>query len=236
MLIKLLHNPVIKKTADKFPFLKRIRRYFLAYKDSIMPRQKTYSQFSEDLIVSELLPELSPSDFIYIEVGANHPTQISNTYLFYRLGFTGIIIEPNHEMLSLLRRFRPKDIILEIGCSDRSGIGNFKISESSVISGFSENIKAVSTGQLWVPLLTVDEIWRDAGNEKKVLLLSIDTEGFDLMVLNGARETLKHTICIVVETSDSDVGEIKKILNNSGFKLMRTTDCNFIWMNERALF
>jgi FkbM family methyltransferase len=236
MKVNLLHNPVIKKIADIFPVIKRVRHYFLAYKDTLLPVRKSYSQSGEDVIVQELLPELSSSDFIYIEVGANQPTQISNTYLFYRKGFRGIVVEPNHEMSALLRRFRPKDIHLEIGCSGFSGIGKFKISESSVVSGFSENIKSVSSGQFWVPILTVDEIWRDTGEGKKIFLLSIDTEGYDLQVLHGARETLKNTLCIIVETSENDIDEIKKVLIDSGFKLIRKTDNNFIWLNENAAF
>ncbi len=179
----------------------------------------------------ELLPGLTPSYGIYIDVGANQPTRISNTYLFYRLGYKGVVIEPNRELTGLFKRFRQRDIHLEIGCSNNSGVGNFKKTYASVGSGFADNIKPLKDVVNFVPLLTVDEIWRDTGL-KNVFLLSIDTEGFDLNVLNGANDTLKNTACIIIETRYNDVNEINAILHKAGFRLVKTTDCNYIWKNE----
>jgi FkbM family methyltransferase len=179
-----------------------------------------------------LLHGLSPKNGIYIEVGANQPTQISNTYLFYRLGFHGIVIEPNKEMTSLFKHFRPEDIHLEIGCADDSGVSKFKKADVSVLSGFTDDINVVANSQYWTPLLTVDEIWRDVGEKQMVFLLSIDTEGFDLIVLKGAEETLKHTAVVIIETNENDIIEVKTIMLQSGFKLVKTTACNYIWLNE----
>jgi FkbM family methyltransferase len=225
---------LLKKVATSFPFLVKLRRYYVAYKDSKNNIKKTYSQFGEDLTVFELLPGISPANAIYIEVGANQPTQISNTYMFYRMGFHGIVIEPNREMSGLFRHFRPGDIHLEIGCAENSGVSKFKKTDFSVTAGFSDNITAETNNQSWVPLLTVDEIWRDAGGQQNVFLLSIDTEGFDLHVLKGSKETLKHTACIIVETSEDDINEINEIMLQAGFKLIKTTDCNYIWLNEET--
>lgn len=231
--MNLLHNRFLKKVGLKLPFLIRLKRYFIAFKDASRSPKITYSQFGEDLLVMELLPNISTANGIYIEVGANQPTQISNTYLFYRMGFRGIVIEPNREMTGLFKSFRPGDIHLEIGCADNSGVCKFKKADASVTSGFSENIKAVADS-LWVPLLTLDEVWRDAGEKQMVFLLSVDTEGFDLHVLKGAKETLKHTACVIIETSENDIREIQAIMTQAGFKLVKTTKCNYIWLNEEA--
>lgn len=229
----LLNNSFMAAITRKFPFLIKLKRYFMAYKDTVKPARRSYSQHGEDLLVMKLLPGISPGSGIYIEVGANQPTQISNTYLFYRMGFHGIVIEPNREMTGLFRRFRPKDVHLEIGCAEHSGIGKFKKAASSVISGFSDSIKAAAGSVSRVPLLPIDEIWRDAAEKETIFLLSIDTEGFDLQVLKGAKETLKHTACIIIETGGDDT-EIKTILEQAGFKPAGTTQCNCIWINEDA--
>jgi FkbM family methyltransferase len=224
------HN-IIQKIAKKLPFLVRLKRFLFAYLDTIGRTKKSYSQFGEDLFVLGLFGNI-PSSSIYIEVGANQPTQISNTYLFYRMGFNGIVIEPNREMTRLFVQFRPKDIHLEVGCSEVSGVGKFLKAESSVLSGFIENDIIRTKGISWVPLLTVDEIWRDAGERKLVFLLSVDTEGFDKIVLKGASETLKHTVCVIIETSEADKQGINEIMILSGFALVKTTICNMIWINE----
>lgn len=140
----------------KFSFLISIKRYFVVYKDTIRSTRKTYSQFGEDLIVKEVISNIPPTKGIYIEIGANQPTQISNTYLFYRLGFHGIVIEPNHQMTKLFKRFRPKDIHFEIGCAEASGVGKFKKADFSVLSGFSSDIISIPNKICWVPLLKCD--------------------------------------------------------------------------------
>jgi len=232
--MNVVSNKYLIKIAAKFSFFIRIKRYLIAYKDSVIYSKNSYSQYSEDLFLMEQLPNISPKNSIYIEVGANQPTQISNTYLFYRKGFHGIVIEPNREMTNLFRRFRPNDIHLEIGCSNINGILKFKNSTSSVLSGFTDDIKEMKGQSSWVPILTVDEIWCDAGEKQIVFLLSIDTEGFDLNVIKGARETLKHTICAIIETSENDKDEIQEIMQAEGFKLIKKTECNCIYLNEET--
>ncbi len=200
-----------------------------------MPGKKTYSQSGEDIIVLDLFKIPVSPDYIYIDVGANQPTQISNTYLFYRMGFRGIVVEPNREMSGLFKRVRPEDTFLEVGCSESNGIGSFRISESSSVSGFSDKIVSKPNSYRWVPIVTVDDIWRNVGESKCIFLLSIDTEGFDLKVLKGATEALQRTLCIVVETCENDIGEIKELLHKSGFDLVATTANNLVWANMKAI-
>ena len=60
----------------------------------------------------------------------------------------------------------------------------------------------------------------------------IDTEGFDLQVLKGAGMTLKNTVCIIVEINENYQTAVDSILIQSGFRLVKTTICNCIWINE----
>jgi FkbM family methyltransferase len=233
--MNLFYNKSLKKIVLRVPYIINLKRYLLAYIDSIKSTKKSYAQFKEDVLVMELLPNITPTSSIYIEVGANQPTQISNTYLFYRMGFNGIVIEPNRQMTKLFRHFRHRDIHLEIGCSDNSGVSKFKITDASVTSGFSDNIKALTNKHDWVPILTLDEVWTNAGESKLVFLLSIDTEGFDLHVLKGAKKTLENTACVIIETSEDDIVEINSILIHAGFKLAKNTTCNYIWINSDTL-
>src|SRR5215470_302661 len=55
----------------------------------------TYSQFGEDLIISDLFNKLSIDRVSYLDIGANNPSFVSNTYLFYERGFRGVLVEPN---------------------------------------------------------------------------------------------------------------------------------------------
>jgi len=185
--IKMYKNLALQYLASAFPFLVLTKRYLVAAKDAWMPPRQKYSQYGEDTYIDNLLAGIEQGIAIYIDVGANQPSQISNTYLFYRKGFHGILIEPNSELSRLCRRFRKKDAFISAGAAEKAGVGKFCIGESSVTAGFSEDGKAKRID--WVPLLPVDAIWKVVGKKMPVFLFSIDTEGFDLNVLLGATES-----------------------------------------------
>jgi FkbM family methyltransferase len=230
--VKMVKDPALHCLAKAFPFLVLIKRYLMAAKDAWLPQKRRYSQNGEDIYVEKLLEGIKQGSCIYIDVGANQPSQISNTYLFYRKGFRGILIEPNSELSKLCRRFREHDTFLCVGAAESAGVAEFKIGESSVTAGFSGNVKAKHTS--WVSLLPVDTIWRVVGKRAPVFLFSIDTEGFDLSVLLGAKETLQHTACVVVEAKE-DYREISELLVSFNFEKTCEMECNTIWINHENI-
>src|ERR1043165_8555860 len=75
----------------------------------------SFSQVGEDRIVHFLFQSLGIDKPSYIDIGANNPVLDSNTYYFYLLGSTGVIIEPDPELYKKLRRKRRKDICINAG-------------------------------------------------------------------------------------------------------------------------
>jgi hypothetical protein len=72
-----------KLIANYFPALGKYKRYSVAYFHSFLPTKKTYSQHKEDLFILETLKLYKLDESLYVDIGANHPTDISNTYLLY---------------------------------------------------------------------------------------------------------------------------------------------------------
>ena len=78
---------------------------FISYKNKVeamvyaIRQRDSYSQHGEDKLVRQLLEKLNLKDLLYVDIGANHPIKISNTYLLYRNGMRGIVIEPNRDFL-----------------------------------------------------------------------------------------------------------------------------------------
>jgi FkbM family methyltransferase len=227
--VKMFKDQALHCLARAFPFLVLIKRYLMAAKDTWLLQKQSYSQYGEDIYVEKLLEGIKQGSCIYIDVGANQPSQISNTYLFYRKGFRGVLIEPNSELSKLCRRFREHDAFLCVGAAESAGVAEFKIGESSVKAGFLEDVKGKRTS--WVPLLPVDKIWEVVGKRTPVFLFSIDTEGFDLNVLLGAKETLQHTACVVVEAKEN-YREISELLASFNFEKACEMACNTIWINH----
>ena len=68
-----------------------------------------------------------------MDIGAHHPTHLSNTALFYLLGNRGINIEPDPELFPLVASNRTRDINLNIGIARVPGeIEYYRMSNSSL--------------------------------------------------------------------------------------------------------
>ena len=215
-----------------FPGTRILKAWLVAWKDSISSVRDSYSQTGEDRMLSELFAKRGITKGRYIDVGANHPTKLSNTYRLYREGFTGIVVEPNRSLLRLHRMIRPNDLHLGIGCGDNAAVLSFQHATSHVLSGFqSEGLKTDSfRGTELIPVLPLDLITAAIPDEE-FAVLSIDVEGFDLQVVLGATETLKRTRFVVIEGSESD-SELMAVFAKAGFNLIDKTKHNLIFEKQ----
>ncbi len=183
----------VKEIAKKIlPFfvLEKLRSLYLC-----KPR-KSYSQNGEDLIVEFIFFTLGIKNPGYIDIGANHPWFINNTYLFYKKGSKGMCVEPDPYLFKRLKKARKNDICLNAGIGSSSQEkANYYITTSKTLNTFSEEeankIKnSESFGKqkiekiIQIPLISINEI-----NEKYFKkygdFVSIDTEGYDLEILKS---------------------------------------------------
>jgi FkbM family methyltransferase len=217
----LKHLPIV---ADAY-------RLLVAIKDACLPIKDSYSQHGEDKEIEKLLAGfLSRKDFLYVDVGANHPTTFSNTYRLYRMGWKGIVIDPDLKLLTLHKAIRRNDVQVNIGCGRKSSLLPFYFDTVPVMSSFKK--EAVSRIQYvrYIPIVPLDSILESF--EQKVAFLSIDTEGFDLEVLTGATETLKRTYLLCVESNTEDrKSEINNLLSPN-FDCVGTFGCNQLFLNR----
>lgn len=209
------------------------KRYVRAGADALRPTKTSYSQYGEDVVVWQGLANHDLSFGAYVEVGANQPTQISNTYLFYRHGYSGVLVEPNRDLISLLRRFRPRDIVIQMGCAKRPGILEFKHHRASVLSTFVDDIPGdMRISSEFVAVLPLDEVLSSL-RLPWIYYLSIDTEGFDLLVLEGAERSLEKTFFVSVECKENQLA-IDQFLADRGFSMLLKTPENSIFKNANC--
>ena len=85
--------------------------------------KKSYSQAGEDAILMYIFVMLGVplSQCNYLDLGANHPCDMSNTWFFYQQGATGILVDANPKLAEELRRARPKDQVINACVGPVSG-------------------------------------------------------------------------------------------------------------------
>src|SRR5262245_55775120 len=75
--------------------------------------RRSWAQEGEDIVLARLLGPRGGG--FYIDIGAHDPFRFSNTTLFYRDGWCGLNIEPDPDGARLLRRYRRRDVTLNMG-------------------------------------------------------------------------------------------------------------------------
>lgn len=213
-------------------------------KRSLFERGKkdTYSQFGEDTFVSSLLK--GESGF-YVDVGAHHPTRYSNTKLFFDRGWRGVNIDPNPDTIHLFNRARPKDINICSAIGKEGGeLTYYRFSDPAVNTLDPEEAEKWK-GKKWleflgnasVPVKTLSEVLSSIENLPTIDLMSVDTEGFDLAVLESNDWQRFSPKVIVVESHGFDSAypesnDIFRFLSKKGYILKGTCGPSLIFACE----
>lgn len=217
--------------------------------------QFSYSQFGEDKIIEYLFYHIGLQKPKYLDIGANEPRYISNTYYFYEHGGNGICVEPNPFLCKKLKKIRPRDIIIN------AGVGTDNITEADFylfpdyangLSTFSEKealhwqqVGMFGLGKvkfekiIKIPLIEINTIIKDHF-ETVPDLLCIDVEGWDLQILKSLDFKKYKPKVICVETLQYDEKQngfknfaINDLLLNNGYMLFADTRVNSIFcLNE----
>jgi FkbM family methyltransferase len=206
----------------------------VACRDYLLPTKATYSEYSEDCEIAKLLNGLDLTTGIYLDVGANQPSHLSNTYLFYRQGLSGILIEPDESNFSLLRRFRGRDNSIRALVGSVSKICKFNYAVFSVFNSVHSIPESKFLREEYIPQITLDEVV-NCISPKWIYLLSTDTEGNDLEVLHGAKQTLKQTLVVCTEYhGNKEKLALQEYMSNNSFCQVFSNHRNIIFRNTKS--
>lgn len=171
--------------------------------------RRLYSQFGEDAVLSEMFGRKKTSG-VYVDVGCYHPRKHSNTYLLYKRGWSGLLVDIEPAKIIACRILRPRDKAVLAAVSDSSGMRTvYAPKRFSVLASLSQvgpDYKPI--GQIRSATLT--ELLDEHLPGRQIDLLSIDVEGHDLEVLRGLDFRRFRPGVIVVESWDGqDVASIQ---------------------------
>ena len=214
----------------------------------------SYSQFGEDIIVNDLFNAIPIKSLSYLDIGANNPKFISNTYLFYERGFRGVLVEPNPFLCGKLIYVRPEDTVLNFGIgidknvieadfylfpNEADGLSTFSYQEAKHwedigLDGIKYNIE-----RIWkIPLLNINEVIEKYFTECPDFI-SIDVKGWSLEILKTFDFEKFSPAVFCVDTlgyqkdgSTYRIREIQNLLECKGYFSLQETYANNIFVNK----
>ena len=220
---------MLSKLKNKIHILQNIylkNRYFL--------KKKSYAMDSEDLAIKQYTYNIKNG--FYVDVGAHHPVQRSNTCLLYQSGWRGINIDINEFSLDLFNFLRPDDVNIQRAISDYNGEINFY---------YQKNFSQLNTTDLYwakenlnndfqtkkIKCQTINSLLDETKyKNKKIDFINIDVEGAEMKVLtNLSFKTYDpEVICVEIlgyhhlNNTEQEIAikknEVYNFLINTGYK------------------
>jgi len=218
-------------------FIQRIRPFFKA---RFAPRgaRISFSQYGEDLIVRDILRKVGVRDITYIDIGTHHPYFGNNTYLLYKNGGRGVLVEPNSSMCEVIKTKRPKDICLNIGAGAEDGEADFYEFKQSTRDTFSkidaeEQEKRVGDKAEIKKrnIMSLDSIVNEYFKDRDISFVSIDAEGLDFDILSNFNFSKRPKV-FCVESNGGDK-RVENLMQSKGYKCVAQIFQNAIFVDKK---
>jgi FkbM family methyltransferase len=211
--------------------------------------EASFSQAGEDLVVKFTCHFLGISHFTYLDVGANDPVELNNTYFFYRMGYRGVLVEPNVSYCDKLRAVRPRDTTLAAGIGvTATREADYYIMTHPALNTFSkeevDHQAKASKGAISVkevikmPLLNINDVMIEHFHGAPTFL-SVDTEGLDLAILKSIdyKRFRPKIICAetLVSSTTKTRPEIPEFMATQGYVDRGGSFVNTIFIDSKIL-
>lgn len=212
----------------------------------------SYAQSGEDRIISFLFDWIQIKSPTYLDIGAHHSSWLSNTYLFYKNGYSGVCVEPDPYLFSEIKRKRKRDICLNIGIgSAAQDMAEFYVMTSRSLNTFSKEdaIRCQETQNfgkqkiekiIQVPLRTVNEVMSEYCSNG-VNLVSIDVEGLDFEIVQNFDFVTYQPEVFCIETLRYDGNgilqknhELIKFMEEKEYSVYGETYINTIFISKKV--
>jgi len=195
-----------------------------------------YSQYAEDDIYIPLLPAVGR----FLEIGAWHPTDKSNSRALYERGWSGILIEPSPgPLLNLLNEYSddPRVQIISAVVAVEPGLVTLQVTDDAVSTADRSQYEAWKSvtkfrGMLTVPAISVNDLFSRFGGAFD--FVSIDTEGTSVNIFAEMLRVGPRPRVVVCE-HDSRFVELSQYAEQGNYRMIHENGTNRIyeWMGPR---
>jgi FkbM family methyltransferase len=193
-----------------------------------------YSQYEEERYILEAL--LSPNVIgtcRFLDIGAFHPTDKSNTRALVELGWTGVMVEPSPGPLkNLLQEYGHNEKITLIAAA--VGLNNdllhMHVTDDATSTTDEKNYEIWKNaspflGKMWVPTITLKQIFHQFGGFD---FINFDAEGTSVELFRDlVQNTPARPRCVCIE-HDSRYVEIAQLAEPSGYRQIHLNGTNVV--------
>jgi FkbM family methyltransferase len=235
-------NSAVASSAVRRP--KEIARDYIGRARSA---NRSFSQAGEDRIANFVLGLMHIDYPVYLDLGAHHPTHMSNTFLFYVRGSRGLCVEADPELHKRIARRRPRDTCVNAAVAPEDGRVSFHVMDGRALSTVSAESVESYQGMGRSVARTIEV---DALSPRTILqrhfqgtphLVSLDVEGLDMDILRAWDLESQRPEVLIAETADygekgdeTKRGDIAELMESIGYFPYGDTFVNTVFVDREA--
>ena len=191
------------------------------------PPPESYSQWGEDRLVWKHFGRRVAGTFL--EAGALHPTNLSQTYFLEMQGWHGVLVEPVTDLAAEFARLRPRSTLFHLALGAPEDAGKelaFVVPNNDSLAHLLEpgEKPAHDDKIIRVRSTTLSAVLAESGLEK-LDYLSLDLEGHELPALRGLDFARWRPALILIEDHLHDLHK-HRCLKSHGYELVYRTGSN----------
>lgn len=204
--------------------------------------KQSYAQNGEDLLIKEYFGTKTGT---LLSIGENNGFHLSNVYGLIQDGWRGYLVEPSpsaFDKLAELHKDNGKVVCIAAAVSDYNGVAilhdsgpHLNQGDASLLSTLNEadrNKWQATTDftEIFVPVISVETLLSKV-THSSIDLISIDTEGNDILILRQLPLVSLKTKLVVIEWNSDDqvLAEMDKIFDGQGFSLLHKNQENVLY-------
>lgn len=164
----------------------------------------------------------------FVEVGANDPELISQSWHLEQIGWRGVLIEPLPDYAERLRKTRQAKVYELASTSPELAGRPLMLHVAGPLSAIDPARMAsgaVPEQTIAVATRTLDDVLRDAGAPRPLDFVSIDVEGHELEVLRGFDLAYWQPRLVLLEDHVADLSR-HRYMQRAGYRLIRRSGDN----------
>ena len=154
----------------------------------------------------------------YLDIGANTWLLYNNTYMFYRSGANGVLVEANPDFIDEIKNNRSRDTAIMCGCSETESdeMWTYYKTPHAGYNTFVKEIadtydkKTLPIQEIKIAMKSIGSILQENFPTKHLDYMSVDVEGMGVRLVN-AIDFEKYSIDVILLEMDYDEEESKQL-------------------------
>jgi FkbM family methyltransferase len=203
-------------------------------------KNKFLGEQLQDMIAYMYLPK--KKDGFFIDIGASDGLVCNNTYIFEKIGWKGICIEPQPDVFrNCLKRNRKCDCYnVALSSENDENVDFLKMhgmrNSSGLNKDMSESLKKLAEKYgkveiIKVKTITFNELMKKYPDTTEIDFMSIDAEGHEIEILQAINFEKYKFKLITIEQND---GKVREYMRQNGYKIFLETGLDIMFIPENV--